>query len=95
MQILKAKNEDISELCQLLDILFSQEAEFKPNHDAQKKGLAMVINGNDFGEILVAKDNDIKRITLLTDNDNQAAHHFYEQNGFMRSPMIAYRKRLD
>ncbi|MBN1928804.1 MAG: GNAT family N-acetyltransferase [Chlorobiaceae bacterium] len=42
-----------------------------------------------------ARDMGYGRITLLTDNDNDAAHRFYEAHGFSRSPMVAFRKLLE
>lgn len=42
-----------------------------------------------------AKSQGIKRITLLTDNDNFKAHNFYEKNGFKKSPMIVFRTFLN
>ena len=41
-----------------------------------------------------AKENDIRRITLLTDVDNFQAHRFYQKNGFEESTMIPFRKTL-
>ena len=32
------------------------------------------------------------RITLLTDNNNEAAHAFYRKHGFTRSDMVVFRK---
>lgn len=34
------------------------------------------------------------RITLLTDGDNEDAHHFYASKGFARSEMVVFRKQL-
>jgi GNAT superfamily N-acetyltransferase len=34
------------------------------------------------------------RMTLLTDGDNCSAQRFYEEHGFSRSTMVAYRKQL-
>lgn len=42
-----------------------------------------------------AKSQGIKRITLLTDNDNFKAHNFYEKNGFKKSSMIVFRTFLN
>jgi len=42
-----------------------------------------------------ANENGYGRITLLTDGDNEAAHHFYETHGFSRSSMVAFRKLLE
>lgn len=41
-----------------------------------------------------AKDNECKRITLLTDFENIRAHKFYEMNGFTKSTMIPFRTVL-
>jgi len=45
--------------------------------------------------IQFAREKGCKRITLLTDNDNDSAHRFYEKNGFTESSMQAYRLLLD
>lgn len=42
-----------------------------------------------------AQKHDFGRVSLLTDGDNDAAHHFYERNGFMRSSMVVFRKQLE
>ena len=55
MQITPAKTSDIPALCELLDILFSQEAEFKPDHEAQSRGLAHIISSQEVGLIVVAR----------------------------------------
>ncbi|MDX1750009.1 MAG: GNAT family N-acetyltransferase [Methylophaga sp.] len=148
MQIQTAVSADIPQLCLLLDSLFSQEAEFKPDIELQALGLGAIIEGDGIGDILVVKDGgqiigmvnllytistalgsrvailedmvvapqsrglgvgsallkhaidfakqkDCKRITLLTDNDNVAAHGFYQQHGFTESSMLAFRLFLD
>jgi len=41
-----------------------------------------------------AREEGYGRATLLTDGDNIPAQHFYEAHGFIRSTMVAYRKRL-
>lgn len=46
---------DITALCGLLQVLFSQEAEFRPDHDAQVRGLAAIVGDPATGEILVAR----------------------------------------
>ena len=35
-----------------------------------------------------------KRVTLLTDGDNDRAHAFYQRCGFTRSDMVAFRRAL-
>ncbi|HHE31339.1 MAG TPA: GNAT family N-acetyltransferase [Chlorobaculum parvum] len=42
-----------------------------------------------------ANENGYGRITLLTDGDNDTAHHFYETHGFSRSSMVTFRKLLE
>jgi len=148
MEINQADLTDIPQLCILLDVLFSQEAEFKPNHELQARGLSKILNNEEIGVILVARDSDkvigmvsilytvstalgervgiledfvvlpecrgkgvgselisyalnfskqkgCKRITLLTDDDNEDAHRFYLRFGFSRSPMVPFRLSLD
>ena len=57
MKIEMATMSDIPTLCTLLDYLFSQEIEFKPNHETQSRGLEMILNNNNIGNIFVAKKN--------------------------------------
>tara|TARA_B100002049_G_scaffold176387_1_gene133726 strand:- start:76 stop:525 length:450 start_codon:yes stop_codon:yes gene_type:complete len=148
MEINQANLTDIPQLCILLDALFSQEAEFKPNHELQGRGLSNILNNEEIGVILVARDSDkvigmvsilytvstalgervgmledfvvlpkyrckgvgsgllsyalnfskqkgCKRITLLTDGDNEHAHRLYLRFGFSRSPMVPFRLSLD
>ncbi|MEY8876047.1 MAG: GNAT family N-acetyltransferase [Leptothrix sp. (in: b-proteobacteria)] len=45
---------DIPALCELLAVLFSQEAEFVPDRAAQARGLAHVVAQPAVGEVLVA-----------------------------------------
>jgi GNAT superfamily N-acetyltransferase len=60
MQITLANTADIPALCDLLSLLFSQEADFEPNREAQRRGLALIINNPDIGLIVVAReDNEI------------------------------------
>ena len=148
MEINQANLTDIPQLSILLDGLFSQEAEFKPNHELQGRGLSNILNNEEIGVILVARDSDkviamvnilytvstalgervgvledfvvlpkyrndgvglellsyalnfakqkgCKRITLLTDDDNEDAQRFYLRHGFSRSPMVPFRLSLD
>ena len=57
MKIEMATMSDIPTLCTLLDYLFSQEVEFKPDHETQSRGLEMILNNNNIGNIFVAKKN--------------------------------------
>ncbi len=52
-----ATTSDIPTSCTLLDYLFSQEVEFKPNHETQSRGLEMILNNNNIGNIFVARKN--------------------------------------
>ena len=53
-----ATTDDISALCQLLAVLFAQESEFTPNHEAQCRGLSQVIENNTIGHIFVARQQN-------------------------------------
>ena len=150
IKIRVAEKTDIPQLVSLLEILFSQEADFKPDNDKQTKGLEMIIDNPDYGKnghILVATMDNIivgmvnliytsstvegakvvtledmvinpdhrsfgigtfllrhaiefsksqghKRITLLTDHDNERAIHVYTKLGFTKSNMIPLRLKL-
>ncbi len=147
MQLREATIDDIPELCGLLNYLFEQEEEFKPNTEIQSEGLRKIISNSDVGVIIIAidsnkvigmvnilytvstalgsrvaifedmvvspkargkgigsmlmkysldlaKQNGCKRITLLTDFDNDGAHRFYQQHGFIRSSMVVFRKSI-
>lgn len=67
MEITTAISSDIPQLCLLLDSLFAQEAEFKPDHQAQTRGLSVIIDNTDIGDILVAHETGqiIGMINLL------------------------------
>ena len=58
MEINQADLTDIPQLCILLDVLFSQEAEFEPNHELQGRGLRKILNNEEIGVILVARHSD-------------------------------------
>jgi GNAT superfamily N-acetyltransferase len=55
LQLSHATLADIPSLCDLLEILFSQEVEFEPDRDAQSRGLAAIIGNPDVGHVLVAR----------------------------------------
>jgi len=56
MEITTAISSDIPQLCLLLDSLFAQEAEFKPDHEAQSLGLSAIIDNAETGDVIVAHD---------------------------------------
>ena len=56
MQIVEATPEDVPQLCKLLELLFSQEAEFRPDAVTQARGLFAVIGFPERGHILVLRD---------------------------------------
>lgn len=58
MILRKANLNDIDSLCELLDHLFSQESEFKPQKELQAKGLSTIIGDDNIGEIFVAQKDD-------------------------------------
>ena len=145
-----AQKTDIPQLIPLLEILFTQEADFRPDYNKQKIGLEMIIDNPDYGKnghILIAtidekivgmvnliytpstveggkvvtledmvinpdhrsfgigtillkhaiefsRSQGHKRITLLTDFDNERAMHVYTKLGFVKSNMIPLRLKL-
>jgi len=59
MEISKAAHKDIPKLCDLLDLLFLQEAEFQPNRVLQTKVLEQIIDSPELGQILVLRDRRV------------------------------------
>ena len=55
MIIDKATLEDITELCGLIEILFSQEVEFQFATDIQARGLRLILTNPELGIILVVR----------------------------------------
>lgn len=55
MTITLATEADMPALCSLLETLFAQEVEFKPDIDAQQRGLKMIIASPQVGAILVSR----------------------------------------
>ncbi|MDP3743774.1 MAG: GNAT family N-acetyltransferase [Methylotenera sp.] len=64
MQITPANASDIPALCELLALLFSQEADFKPDFDVQSRGLARIISSPEVGIILIARQ-DIRVVGMV------------------------------
>ncbi|HZE72011.1 MAG TPA: GNAT family N-acetyltransferase [Pyrinomonadaceae bacterium] len=56
MNISPATLSDIPQLCDLLELLFSEEAEFYPNRALQSAGLHQIIENPDGGQILVLRE---------------------------------------
>lgn len=54
-----ADRDDIPALCDLLGVLFSQEAEFTPDRQAQATGLGRIIDDPAVGQILVFRENGV------------------------------------
>jgi len=58
MHIEAATEADVPALTELLAVLFAQEAEFKPNPEAQHRGLLRIITNREVGIVLVAKEGE-------------------------------------
>ena len=58
MELATATINDIPQLCKLLKILFSQEAEFKADENKQIYGLSEIINNPGLGDILIIRENN-------------------------------------
>lgn len=58
-QIENATLDDIPQLCGLLSILFTQEADFRPDRDKQSTGLRQIISRPDVGTILVFREDNM------------------------------------
>ena len=56
MEVTQAENGDIPELCELLDLLFTQEVEFRPDPAMQAEGLRQIIDFPERGRILVLRE---------------------------------------
>ena len=61
----EAKLSDVESLIDLLTLLFSQEAEFKPDHDAQYRGLQIILEDANIGTIFILK-HDQKIIGMVS-----------------------------
>jgi GNAT superfamily N-acetyltransferase len=54
-EIAIAQNNDIPSMVELLNELFTQDIEFIPNEKLQQRGLGLIVNNAETGEILVLK----------------------------------------
>ena len=63
----EATLDDIPQLCDLLTILFTQEADFQPDSAKQSQGLRQIIEHPEVGRILVLHDGStvIGMVNLL------------------------------
>lgn len=53
-----ARYEDIPQLAELLEILFTQEADFQPDRSKQERALKMILDHPENGCILVLREGD-------------------------------------
>ena len=58
LQLAHATLEDIPQLCELLALLFTQEAEFAPDRTRQAAGLREIITHPEVGRILILREKD-------------------------------------
>ncbi len=56
LELAHATLEDIPQLCELLALLFGQEAEFVPDRTKQAAGLRMIITHPEVGRILILRE---------------------------------------
>ena len=61
-----ARREDIPALINLLDVLFTIEQDFTPNHAAQQQGLELLLQQTDMAYIAVAKNAEGKVIGMAS-----------------------------
>lgn len=100
---------DLPELIDLLNDLFTQDIEFVPDLKKQKSGLEAIINNPDIGEILVIKDDSkiLGMVSLLYSIstalggkvailEDMIIHKGYRQKGFgkeLLSEAISFSKK--
>jgi GNAT superfamily N-acetyltransferase len=56
--IRQAIPSDVAQLCELLSLLFAQEADFQPDAEKQARGLGMILQQPEVGRIYCALDGD-------------------------------------
>ncbi len=56
MNVSPASEDDLPALCELLGILFAQEAEFRPDPERQSAGLRSMLGRPEVGQVLVLRD---------------------------------------
>lgn len=57
--------EDLPQLAELLEDLFSHEAEFRPDHEKQMRGLRMILEQPNRGRIFVMRGGDHRIIGMV------------------------------
>jgi len=65
--ITPANLTDVPQLADLLNLLFTQEADFTPDREKQERGLRLIIESAHVGVILAARDGDqvVGMVSLL------------------------------
>lgn len=56
LELMAATKADLSQLVELLGVLFSQEADFVPDADKQRRALEMILRDPKVGRIYVARE---------------------------------------
>lgn len=56
MEVIPATDADVPALCELLGVLFAQEAEFRPDPARQAAGLRAILGRADVGQVLMLRD---------------------------------------
>ena len=93
MKIEMATTSDIPTLCTLLDYLFSQEVEFKPDHETQSRGLKMILNNNFQRYVYLIIDIIIIKIKIESEHEtiysfwfSKNCNHNFTNTSFSKSP---------
>lgn len=62
-----ARLSDLPQLAELLDLLFTQEADFQPDREKQLRGLRLILESPQAGVLFAARDGDevIGMVSLL------------------------------
>ncbi len=59
ISIREAEFRDLDQICQLLIMLFEQEADFKPNYESQKNGVEQILSNPDIGRCFVIEKSNL------------------------------------
>jgi ribosomal protein S18 acetylase RimI-like enzyme len=67
MNIRRATTADLPALCDLLSLLFAQEADFTPDRDKQSRALRLILENPAIGQLYCAADGDdvIAMVSIL------------------------------